>query len=176
MLRAQISVNHVLTIWRSLSFDDQIEPSEAPEAPEAPGLEQKENEASLHAGEKGSNAAERGAGAVRDVVVVEVAASRRVASTAKGTGGDGQVTEPVDVVKVEQAPKQRGKIRAKAVKHKAKDLPKAQAKVQHKLPIVLLEPTKWAQKSAQGARRSRRRLRRLLREEQALVSSQLQVA
>lgn len=145
----------------SLTFDDQIEPSEVGDA-----LEQEQaphTPVSLHAEEKGSNAAQSGVGVSQGAVEPVASQSDTAMADAKAEGAAGRDimsaandTDRDNREAIATAPKRR---------HAGTNL-----------PMVQLEPSKWEKKSEAGARRARRRLRRLLREEQALISSQLLVA
>lgn len=151
----------------SLTFDDQIEPSETADTPEQEqeNLVEEQGLKLLHAEEKGSNAAESGVDAAQDGAVP--VAVQDDAAMVDGVGySEGKANSQVHLVNKEDGGKQEASV----------DAVKRKPKAPNNLPLVLLEPRRWAQKSNQGARRSRRRLRRLMMEEKALLSSQLQVA
>lgn len=159
----------------SLTFDDQIEPSEAPEQEQQQGEEQ--DEKPIIAGESGSNAAQSGGEIKGDVIVLVPRVRQRDATMVDGMAEDQKeaVPEVKDKTDGDQMEVEEETTNQKAEGQAGAQSVKPPRKVQPVLPKVTLDPRKWAQKSNQGARRSRHRLRRLLKEEETLLSSQLQV-
>lgn len=162
---------------RSLTFDDQIDPSETLE-------HEDEDDVPLHAEEKGSNAAQSGVGALHDVVVVDVPIRSQKDIATVDADADRKEVKDSGKAGVDRRGKGGATKAGKkgASKKGAKEVAGAKAtkvkperRVHPVLVKVTLDPGKWEQKSDPAARRSRHRLRRLLREEEeALLSSQLQ--